>query len=154
MTHKRLCRSTTWASVMCLRRTVMTRGHIYLSGCSSVTPLLHPVSWNVLLPQLHPFSQHSLSLRVKQGCVESNYTPGTALCPLQFDDGDNHKWILTASHINILAHQPFVSPVHLNSSVKFRFCLYFTMLPHIFPLFYPPFHFTISEWTNYCLLHR
>lgn len=103
------------------------------------------------------FAWSPLSLEMKQEHVESDYTPGTLLCPPQSDDGHNLAWIFTAPDVNILACQrctsPVPTPVHLYSSVKRWSRLYLATLPYLSPLF-PPFHVWITEWTNCCLLEN
>lgn len=91
-----------------------------------------------------------LSLEMKREHVESDYTPGTLLCPPQSDDGDDRAWIFTALDVNILACQqctsPVPTPVHLHGSVKRWSCLYFTTLPCLFPL--SPFISYLNYWKN------
>lgn len=98
----------------------------------------------------------SLSLERKQEHVESDYTPGTLLCPPQSDDGDDLAWIFTAPDINILACQRYTSPVptpvHLYGSMKCWSRPYLATLPCLSPLF--PSISRLNYWMNKLLPAR
>lgn len=109
----------------------MAGGHTFAFTCrdTAVQSLHLPlVGWNMLQQQLHlqpsgrPLCLEPPSLEIKQERVESDYTPGTLLCPLQSDDGDDCPWIFRTLAVNILTCQrctsPVSPPVRLYASVK------------------------------------
>lgn len=144
-----------WRNCYNPTETVMTWGHIHLSWSSSPMPLLASCWLKHVAATASPPTEQPPSLpgaewmEMKQEHVESDYSLGTLLCPPQSDDGDGRAWIFIAPDVNILACQPWTSPVptsvHLYGSVKRWSRLYFATLPDLFPLF--PLHF-ISELLN------
>lgn len=104
-----------------------------------------PVGSNMLL-HLHP--EPPCPWKTKQGHVESDYTPGTLLCPPQSDDQDDRTWIFTAPDVNILACRASCQLL-LTYMGAWRAYLCLATLPHLPPLLHLPFHIWITEWTNY-----
>lgn len=123
--------NSTWTIAMAPMQTAMAKDHSFALSChdtaiqSCTLPL---VGWNTLQQQLHlqpgsrPLCLEPPSLEIKQEHVESDYTRGTLLCPLQSDDGDDWLWIFRTPAVNILTCQrctsPSSTPIRLYAGVK------------------------------------